>query len=51
MSSVTEASTSALGKQGEMLFFLLFQRAKLAVSVPSKVLLRKESESERLWSL
>jgi GNAT superfamily N-acetyltransferase len=31
MSSVTETSTSALGKQGEMLFFLVFQGAKLAV--------------------
>src|SRR6266576_5463553 len=47
MSSVTEASTSALGKQGEMLFFLVFQGAKLAVSVPSNVLLSKDSESER----
>ena len=33
MSSVTETSTSALGKQGEMLFFLVFQGAKLAVCV------------------
>src|SRR5437660_12051021 len=33
MSSVTEASTSALGKQGGMLFFLVFQGAKLAVCV------------------
>jgi len=37
MSSVTETSTSSLGKQGEMFFFLVFQGAKLAVSVPSKM--------------
>src|SRR5205085_2715602 len=30
MSSATEAITSVLGKQGEMLFFLVFQGAKLA---------------------
>jgi hypothetical protein len=33
MSSVTEASTASLGKQGDMLFFSAFRGAKLAVSV------------------
>jgi hypothetical protein len=33
MSSVTESNTSALGKQGEMRFFLVFQGAKLAVCI------------------
>ena len=47
MSSVTEAITVALGKQGGD----AFRGVRLTVWVPSKVLLNKESESERLSSL